>query len=128
MQGTPQHEAFQLYDMLAHKAETVRVVRLDDLLLNVEETLRWALPTIADVRLIKIDVEDMEVAVVEGAAGIIRKFRPVIWSENTAYFDSGGKDTAFLHAMASLGYSCSKTDSAPTDLICTDASGQGHQI
>ncbi|CAE8662336.1 unnamed protein product [Polarella glacialis] len=125
----PQHQAFQLYDLLAQTLEGVRVVPLDELLLNAEEALWWGLPVpIQDIRLIKIDVEKMEVAVVQGAASVIRAFRPIIWAENDAYFDSGGKDTAFLQVMHDLGYGCAKTNSAPTDLICTDSSGQGHQI
>ena len=26
-----------------------------------------------------------------GALGVIRQFRPIVWAENNAYFDSGGK-------------------------------------
>ena len=29
--------------------------------------------------------------VLEGALGLISHFRPIIWAENNAYFDSGGK-------------------------------------
>ncbi|CAK9106039.1 Hypothetical protein SCF082_LOCUS49397 [Durusdinium trenchii] len=122
------HEAFQLYDLMAQEPESVRVVRLDDLLLDGERAQSWALPLVKDVRLIKIDVEGMEVAVVQGALGLISHFRPIIWAENNAYFDSGGKDTAFLQALASVGYQCARADSAPGDVICTDAGGQGHQI
>ncbi|CAJ1420653.1 unnamed protein product [Effrenium voratum] len=123
-----QHEAFQLYDLLAQGPEAVRVVRLDDLLLDGETASRWALPQIQELRLIKIDVEGMEVAVVRGALGVISHFRPIIWAENLAYFDSGGKDTEFLQALAVVGYQCAKAESAPGDMICTDAGGQGHQV
>lgn len=126
-QGKPHHEGFQLYDLLAHEAELVRIVRLDDLLLNTEEGLHWGLPMpIKDVRLMKIDVEGMEAQVLEGAAAVIRAFKPIVWSENIAYFDSNGKDVEFLGLMANLGYACSKIEVAPTDLLCTDAQGQGH--
>jgi len=126
VEGRPQHEAFQLYDLLAGAAESVRVVRLDDLLLDVEEGRRWGLPVpVSDLRLIKIDVEGMEVAVVEGAADVIRTFKPIVWSENNAYFESNGRDTTFLQLMASLGYNCARTNSAPTDLICTAEGGHG---
>ena len=70
----------------------------------------------------------MEVAVIKGALGVIRQFRPIIWAENNAYFDSGGKDVAFLEALATVGYQCARADSAPGDVICTDAGGEGHQI
>ena len=30
-----------------------------------------------------------------GALGLINHFRPIIWAENNAYFDSGGKARAF---------------------------------
>ncbi|CAJ1349003.1 unnamed protein product [Effrenium voratum] len=119
-----QHEAFQLYDLLAQGPEAVRVVRLDDLLLDGETASRWALPQIQELRLIKIDVEGMEVAVVRGALGVISHFRPIIWAENLAYFDSGGKDTEFLQALAVVGYQCAKAESAPGDMICTDAGEQ----
>lgn len=126
--GMRQHESFQLYDLLAREPEHVRVVRLDDLLLDAEESQWWGLPApVEDVRLLKVDVEGMEVAVMEGAAALIQAFRPIVWSENTAYFDSGGKETTFLRLMVSLGYQCARTEVAPTDMICTDASGRGHQ-
>uniref|UniRef100_A0A7S4SM33 Methyltransferase FkbM domain-containing protein n=1 Tax=Alexandrium monilatum TaxID=311494 RepID=A0A7S4SM33_9DINO len=125
----PQNEVFQLYDLLASEAERVRVVRLDDLLLNPQEGEMWGLPVpIADVRLIKIDAEGMEVAIIEGAAEAIRSFRPIVWSENNAYFDSNGKDTAFLEVMAGLGYGCARVESAPGDVVCTDQSGNGHSF
>ena len=31
------------------------------------------------------------------------------------------EDTAFLQALASVGYQCARADSAPGDVICTDA-------
>jgi len=127
VEGRPQHEAFQLYDLNARELENVRVERLDDLLLDEAEGLRWGLPVpLADVRLIKIDVEGMETAVMEGAVGVLSTYKPIVWSENNAYFDSNGKDTSFLQVMASVGYSCAKSPSAPTDVICTHDSGQGH--
>lgn len=128
LQSKHQHESFQLYDLLAQELETVRVLRLDDLLLDPEKAQSWALPLVQDVRLIKIDVEGMEVAVVQGALGVISQFRPIIWAENNAYFDSGGKDIAFLEALSTVGYQCARADSAPGDVICTDAGGRGHQI
>lgn len=129
VQTRPQNEVFQLYDLLAHEPERVRVVRLDDLLLNAQEGEQWGLPTpITDVRLIKIDAEGMEVAVIEGAAETIRAFRPIVWSENNAYFDSNGKDTEFLEVMAGVGYGCARAESAPGDVVCTHQSGAGHNF
>ena len=127
LEKKPQHEAFQLYDLVSHEAEMVRVLPLDELL-NQEAALNWGLPLLQDVALIKIDVEGMEVEVVKGALSFIDHFKPIIWAENNAYFDSGGKDTAFLEALARVGYQCARADSAPGDVICTDASGRGHQI
>lgn len=126
-EGKPQQEAFQLYDLLAHEAEVVRVARLDDLLLDEAEGRRWGLPVpFTGVRLIKIDVEGMEAQVLEGAMAVLRTFKPIVWAENNAYFDSNGKDVEFLSLMAEVGYACSKVESAPTDLLCTDAEGKGH--
>ena len=51
------------------QGEPVGVVRLDDFLLRA-------------CRLIKIDVEGMEPAVLHGAEGLIRKFMPVLYVEN----------------------------------------------
>jgi len=128
--GRPHHEAFQLYDLLARGEEPVRVVRLDELFLGGDEAaLWWGLPVpIADMRLMKIDVEGMEAAVAAGAAATIRLFKPIIWSENNGYFESDGRDKEFLQVMANLGYGCSRAPSAPTDLICMDESGSGHRI
>lgn len=128
LEKKPQHEAFQLYDLVSHEAEMVRVVRLDDVLLDPEAALTWGLPVVQDVALMKIDVEGMEVEVVKGALNLIAAFKPIIWAENNAYFDSGGKDTAFLEALAQVGYQCARAESAPGDVICSDASGRGHQI
>ena len=33
----------------------------------------------------------LHVSFVGGALGVISQFRPIIWAENNAYFDSGGK-------------------------------------
>ncbi|CAK0909341.1 unnamed protein product, partial [Prorocentrum cordatum] len=53
--GMRQHESFhRLYDLLAREPEHVRVVRLDDLLLDAEESQWWGLPApVEDVRLLK---------------------------------------------------------------------------
>lgn len=43
-----------------------------------------------------------------GALGVIRQFRPIIWAENNAYFDSGGKDEFRCHEVSPVGcwFSC----------------------
>ena len=48
------------------------------------------LPPIDGVRLIKIDVEGMEKEVIAGARSVVQMFKPIIWSENVAYFSSKG--------------------------------------
>merc|ERR1711920_922066 len=129
IEGKPQHESFQLYDLIASEPERVRVMRLDDLLLDEQEGVRWGLPVpLRSLRLIKIDVEGMEVAVIEGAINVLRTYRPIVWSENNAYFESNGKDVAFLQVMADVGYECARVESAPGDVLCTDQSGEGQKI
>ncbi|CAE8585525.1 unnamed protein product [Polarella glacialis] len=98
--------------------EEVQVYALDDFL----ESTGKKLPSL---RLIKIDVEGMETQVVQGARRTIAAHLPIIWSENTAYFER--QDTGFLAVMHELGYGCGKSESAPQDLICTAANGRGHQ-
>ncbi len=66
--------------------------------------------------LIKIDVESMEANVIRGAVRTLSVFRPVIWTENTEYFDSG--DTSFIALLDELDYTCAKAAVAPNDLIC----------
>jgi len=69
------------------QGEPVGVARLDDLPLSA-------------CRLIKIDVEGMELVVLRGAEGVIRKFMPVIYVENNRPAQS--KDLVrFIHL---LGY------------------------
>merc|ERR1712117_79841 len=98
--GLKQEEAMQLYD--------------------------WDSPAVDSVRLIKIDVEGMEKDVIAGAAQVVHYFKPIIWTENVAYFSSNGQDTSFLQLMEQLEYSCAQAQNAPNDIICTDRYGRGH--
>merc|ERR1712062_953967 len=85
-------------------------------------------PLVDDVRLIKIDVEGMEKEVITGAHQTIRRFKPIIWTENVAYFSSNGQDNSLLVLMDQLEYACAQAQNAPNDVICTDRLGRGHQI
>lgn len=49
----------------------------------------------------KIDVEGMEQSVIEGAACLIEKFKPILYVEN----DRVEKSEALLHTIKSMGYS-----------------------
>ena len=51
-------------------------------------------------RLIKIDVEGMELDVVRGAEGLIQRFRPILYLEN----DRDDKSDALIAHLRSLGY------------------------
>jgi len=69
------------------EGEDVALLRLDDLAL-------------ARCRLMKIDVEGMEKAVLEGAAGTISRLRPLLYVEN----DRADKAQALLRQVAALDY------------------------
>jgi len=99
--------------------EDVEMWTLDDYL----DALRG--PPLPNLRLVKVDVEGMELEVIQGARRTITALLPIIWAENTAYFDR--QDMAFVAIMHEMGYACGKVESAPQDLICSDAQGRGHQ-
>merc|ERR550534_640427 len=118
--GMKQEEAMQLYDWDS-AAELISVVTLDDLLVSRSaSTAVLGAPAVDNVRLIKIDVEGMEKDVIIGARTIIWHFKPIIWTENVAYFSSNGQDTSFLQVMDELEYACAQAQNAPNDIICTD--------
>jgi len=126
-EGLKQEEQLQLYDWDS-SPEAITVVSLDELMLQSERASLLGFPVVQDVRLIKIDVEGMEKEVIMGAQQTIRHFKPIIWTENVAYFSSNGKDTSFLQLMDELEYSCAQAQNAPNDVVCTDRHGRGHQI
>lgn len=66
----------------------VRIARLDDVFED------------SALRLIKIDVEGMERDVVEGAANVINRFRPILYLEN----DRVEKSRALIETLFALGY------------------------
>jgi len=70
----------------------------------------------------------MEKEVIAGARSVVQMFKPIIWSENVAYFSSKGQDVSFLQLMDELEYNCAGAQNAPNDIICTDRHGRGHQI
>ena len=49
------------------------------------------------LRLLKVDVEGMEVEVARGAREALVRYQPLVWAENVAYFESGS--TAFLSVL-----------------------------
>lgn len=116
------NQAVQLYDFESEPEETL-MMSLDELLMGQSDI---RVPNIESIRIIKIDVEGMETNVIAGAQRAIYHYKPIIWSENTGYFDNN--DLTFLNLMSQLEYTCAKVDSAPTDLICTDKFGRGHQV
>lgn len=121
-------EAMQLYDWDT-LPEMITVVSLDELLITRGPAADFlGVPAVEDVRLIKIDVEGMEKEVIAGARQVVQRFRPIIWTENVAYFSSNGKDVSFLQLMDSMEYNCAQAQNAPNDVICMDRQGRGHQI
>jgi FkbM family methyltransferase len=54
------------------------------------------------LRLLKIDVEGMEQAVIEGARGLITRYRPFLYVEN----DRPDRSAALIDTIQSLGYRC----------------------
>lgn len=125
--GLKQEEQLQLYDWDT-PPEAITVVSLDELMLQSERASLLGFPVVHDVRLIKIDVEGMEKEVIMGAQQTIRHFKPIIWTENVAYFQSKGEDTSLLQVMDQLEYACAGAQNAPNDLVCTDKHGRGHQV
>ena len=67
--------------------DRIPVVRLDD---NPPQACR----------LIKVDVEGMELQVLRGAVGLIERFRPILYVEN----DKAEKSAELIRYIASLGY------------------------
>lgn len=126
--GLKQEEAMQLYDWDS-PAEAITVVPLDSLLVHRDaQTALLGAPAVDNVRLIKIDVEGMEKDVIAGARLVVQHFKPIIWTENVAYFSSNGQDVSFLQLMDELEYACAQAQNAPNDIVCTDRYGRGHQI
>merc|ERR1712086_282812 len=124
--GMKTEEAMQLYDWDA-QAELITVVSLDGLLQQrTAELAVLGVPPVDDVRLIKIDVEGMEKEVIAGARQTILRFKPIIWTENVAYFSK--QDTSSLALMDELEYACAQAQNAPNDIVCTDRHGRGHQV
>lgn len=127
-QGLRNEEAMQMYDWDG-PPELITTVRLDDMIFQQSPQLALlGAPPVDDVRLIKIDVEGMEKEVLAGAQQTLLRFRPIVWTENVAYFQSNGQDTSLLVLMDQFEYACAQAQNAPNDLICTDRYGRGHQI
>jgi len=75
------------------------------------------------VRLVKIDVEFMELSVVLGGRDTIRRHRPVMWVENEPFFDDP-PNREFTDTMASeFGYQCRTV--ARLELLCLPVSPSG---
>lgn len=84
-------------------SEDVSVMALDSLRLE-------------SLKLLKIDVEDMEAEVVVGARETLARLRPWVWAENAQLFEHG--DQSFLEAMASVGYQCEQVAGMEWELLC----------
>merc|ERR1719410_2962348 len=118
----------QLYDWDS-APEPITILTLDELLVGRgTSSALLGVPPVDNIRLIKIDVEGMEKEVIAGARQVVQLFKPIIWTENVAYFSSNGQDTSLLQLMAELEYACAQAQNAPNDIVCTDQYGRGHQI
>ena len=71
-------------------SEIINIIRLDDLLYKELEKLK----------LIKIDIEGMELEAIKGANQIINTFRPIIYIEN----DRKDKSKQLIETIAALNY------------------------
>lgn len=71
---------------------------------------------LSSLKLLKIDVEDMETEVIAGAAVTLQRLRPLVWAENAKLFEKG--DTSFVIAMESLGYVCSPLVELEWEILC----------
>src|SRR5439155_9616126 len=58
------------------------------------------LPDLSRLRLMKVDVEGMEIDVLRGATSLINRLRPVLYVEN----DRPEKSEALIDCIRSLGY------------------------
>lgn len=84
---------------------------LEDVVVMTLDSLR--LPAL---KLLKVDVEDMEVEVVAGARDTLRRLRPWVWAENARLFEHG--DRAFVEALEALGYACEPVAGMDWELLC----------
>jgi FkbM family methyltransferase len=86
------------------EGELIRVRRLDDLLANLPSA-----------RLIKIDVEGLELEVLQGATEIISKFRPVLVCEVRP-----SNAVEICNWLESAGYDIYRCQSTPTAFCAAD--------
>eukprot|EP00929_Paragymnodinium_shiwhaense_P009987 TRINITY_DN114462_c0_g1_i1.p1 TRINITY_DN114462_c0_g1~~TRINITY_DN114462_c0_g1_i1.p1 ORF type:complete len:502 (-),score=113.98 TRINITY_DN114462_c0_g1_i1:10-1515(-) len=82
------------------------------------------------IRLVKIDVEFMELEVMRGAVKTFREHKPVLWVENEPYFDDPS-DRTFVNFMENeVGYTCKTV--ARLELVCVhgryEEGGADHQL
>ncbi|CAK0826742.1 unnamed protein product [Prorocentrum cordatum] len=78
------------------------------------------------IRLIKIDVEFMELQVILGGRDTILRHKPVIWVENEPFFDDPPDRTLVNMMSSELGYECRPV--AKLELLCVPGDygeGQG---
>ena len=115
---TPVDTKKQLYD-LEWGTETVDIWTLDEVVFK--GSVFASRKRNAQVDLVKIDVEGMEINVIKGARRVLTELRPIVWVENVDYFEK--QDVSFLQLMESFAYSCWKSLNAGNDLICEPLSG-----
>jgi len=89
----------------AEEAEVVRILPLDAYLQELPR-----------LDLLKVDVEDMEEAVVLGARQTLAQHRPKVWVENAKLFEHS--DQTFVLRMATLGYLCEPYPGMDWELLC----------
>lgn len=83
------HNSGSVSLMPPSNGHAVQIVPVDELCENLSA-----------LRLLKVDVEGMEHAVLSGAREVIRKFRPILYVEN----DRVEKSAALIELIQSLGY------------------------
>lgn len=100
-------------DEAATQANLRYEARLEEVAVRPLDSIRFK----GRLRLIKIDVEFMELQVVLGARETIKRHQPIMWVENEPFFDDP-PNREFVDTMkAEFGYDCRTV--ARLELLCT---------
>jgi len=93
----------------AEEAEVIHILPLDAYLHELPR-----------LDLLKVDVEDMEEAVILGARQTLAQHHPKVWVENAKLFEHS--DQTFVWRMAALGYLCERYPEMDWELLCLPTS------